>query len=80
MMGFGYAQSNGDHSLFYKHNKDGKTTILVIYVDDIIITGSDTEERIFLEQTLMNEFAIKNLGRMKYFLSIEVAYSKNGII
>ena len=52
----------------------------MIYVDNIIITGSDMEERIRLEQTLMNEFAIKNLGRMKYFLGIEVAYSKNGII
>ena len=28
----------------------------------------------------MNEFAIKNLGRMKYFLGIEVAYSENSII
>ena len=48
MARFGYAQSNGDHCLFYKHTKDGKTTVLVIYVDDIIITGSDTEERIRL--------------------------------
>ena len=46
MARFGYAQSNGNYSLFYKHNKDGKTTILVIYVDDIIITGSDTEDMI----------------------------------
>ena len=80
MTRFGYAQSNGDNSLFYKHNPDGKTTILVIYVDDIIITGNDKEERIRLEQSLTNEFAIKNLGRMKYFLGIEVAYSKDGII
>ena len=80
MIRFGYAQSNGDNSLFYEHTPNGKTTILVIYVDDIIITGSDMEERIRLEQSLMNEFSIKNLGRMKYFLGIEVAYSKDGII
>ena len=80
MTRFGYAQSNGNHSLFYKHAQERKITILVIYVDDIIITGSDMEERIRLEQTLMNEFAITKVGRMKYFLGIEVAYSKNGII
>ena len=33
-----------------------------------------------MEQELKQEFAIKNLGRMKYFLGIEVAYSKNGIM
>jgi hypothetical protein len=33
----GYRQCNGDHTLFYKHNK-GKITMLAVYVDDIIIT------------------------------------------
>ena len=52
----------------------------MIYVDDIKITISDLEERIKLEQKLMNEFAIKILGRVKYFLDIEMAYSLNRII
>ena len=76
----GYSQSNGDHTLFYKHSAKDKLTILVIYVDDIIITGNDPIERAKLEQGLKQEFAIKNLGRMKYFLGIEIAYSKNGIL
>ena len=76
----GYSQSNGDHTLFYKHSAKDKLTILVIYVDDIIITGNDPTERAKLEQGLKQEFAIKNLGRMKYFLGIEIAYSKNGIL
>ena len=70
MKKWGYSQSNGDHSLFYKHSN----------VDDIIITGDDSEERIKLEQELMEEFSVKNLGQMKYFLGIEVAHSSNGII
>ena len=45
-----YKQPNGDHALFYKHFQTGKITILVVYVDDIIITGKDKEERIKLEK------------------------------
>ena len=34
----GYKQSNADDTLFYRHLK-GKKTILLVYVDDIIIIG-----------------------------------------
>jgi len=40
MKGFGYKQSNSDHTLFFKL-EDGKITCLIIYVDDMIITGND---------------------------------------
>ena len=44
MKKWGYSQSNGDHSLFYKHSNMEKITILIVYIDDIIITGDDSEE------------------------------------
>ena len=75
-----YLQSNGDHTLFYKHSKSGKLTVLVVYVDDIIITNSDDDERERLDKGLMSEFAINNLGQMKFFLGIEVAHSGQGIL
>ena len=43
MKNHGFKQSNSDHTLFLKH-QDGKITTLIIYVDDIIITGNDDEE------------------------------------
>ena len=49
----GYFQLNGDHSLFYRHTKSKKITILIVYVDDIMITRNDLEERTRLEQELM---------------------------
>ena len=52
----------------------------MIYVDDTIITGNDPTERTKFELELKQEFVIKNLMRMKYFLGLEVAYSKNGIM
>ena len=34
----GYAQAHSDHTMFVKHSKNGKITILIVYVDDIILT------------------------------------------
>ena len=75
----GYRQSQGDHTLFIKHSSLGGLTTLLVYVDDIIVTGNDDKERQVLNQCLAKEFEIKVLGRLKYFLGIEVAHSKQGI-
>ena len=36
MVSFGYSQSCGDHTLFFKHNYSGLVSILVVYVDALI--------------------------------------------
>ena len=43
MRKYGFQQSNSDHTLFLKC-RQGKITTLIMYVDDMIITGNDTEE------------------------------------
>ncbi|KAK2974112.1 hypothetical protein RJ640_025461 [Escallonia rubra] len=58
---------------------DGKRTILIVYVDDIILTGDDYEEMNRLKTILTKEFEIKDLGKLKYFLGMEVARSNKGI-
>ncbi|CAL2240277.1 unnamed protein product [Prunus armeniaca] len=78
MKKYGYRQSNADHTLFLKRRK-GKVTVLIIYVDDMIITGDDTEEIDKLKHYLSTEFEMKDLGGLKYFLGIEVARSQQGI-
>ena len=74
----GYSQCNGDHTLFYRHSKL-HITILAVYVDDIIITGDDVEEIERLKGNLNKTFEVKDLGKLKYFLGIEVARSSKGI-
>ena|SRR5436190_1871208 len=54
-------------------------TLLIVYVDDIVLTRDETEEISSLKQKLANEFEIKDLGALKYFLGIEVARSPHGI-
>ncbi|XP_022638433.1 uncharacterized protein LOC111241948 [Vigna radiata var. radiata] len=74
--GMKVCKSNSDHTLFFKRGK-GKITALIIYVDDMIVTGNDQDEISSLQQYLAFEFEMKQLGNLKYFLGIEVARSKH---
>ncbi|EXB62836.1 Lysosomal alpha-mannosidase [Morus notabilis] len=73
---YGYCQSQADHTMFYKHTEKGKLSILIVYVDDIIMTGDDIEELAGLKKRLADNFEIKDLGALKYFLGMEFARSK----
>lgn len=72
----GYHQSNTHHTLFLKRSQ-GRVTCLVIYVDDMIITGNDDGEIAALKQQLFREFEMKDLRTLKYFLGM--LRSKAGI-
>jgi Reverse transcriptase (RNA-dependent DNA polymerase) len=64
--------------LFTKHNSNG-TTIVLVYVDDLIITGDNQVEINCVKDDLKQKFDIKDLGKLKYFLGIEVAHSLKGL-
>jgi hypothetical protein len=74
----GYVQSKADYSLFTKHSSTGFTVILV-YVDDLVLGGTDIAEINRVKTMLNDKFSIKDLGALKYFLGFEVARSKEGI-
>ncbi|KAK2354629.1 putative mitochondrial protein [Trifolium repens] len=74
----GYIQSKADYSLFTKQTSIGFTAILV-YVDDLVMGGTDMDEITQLKALLDSKFSIKDLGHLKYFLGFEVARSKDGI-
>ena len=54
-------------------------TILIVYVDDIILTRDDTGKVERLKKVLATEFEVKVLGQMQCFLGMEVAKSRKGI-
>jgi len=75
----GFSQSHSDHSLFVQEK--GSTLIMVlIYVNDIIITGNNDKAIQDLKLFLQQQFHIKDLGKLKYFLGLEVARLKAGIV
>ncbi|WRX19899.1 Reverse transcriptase [Theobroma cacao] len=74
----GMKKSKCDHSVFYRQSEVG-IILLLVYVDDIVITGSDTASIQSLKSFLHMQFQIKDLGLLKYFLGVEVTRSKKGI-
>ncbi|RVW64174.1 Retrovirus-related Pol polyprotein from transposon RE1 [Vitis vinifera] len=76
----GYKQGQADHTLFVKKSHAGKMAILIVYVDDIILSGNDMEELQNLKKYLSEEFEVKDLGNLKYFLGMEVARLRKGIV
>ena len=67
-----------DHSVFYRNSQVG-IILLVVYVDEIIITGYDMTSISSLKSFLHGQFHTKDLGMLKYFLGVEVMRSKRGI-
>jgi hypothetical protein len=53
---------------------------ILVYVDDIIVTSSKPHTMIALLKKLCNNFALKDLGDLNYFLGIEVKKVNDGII
>jgi Reverse transcriptase (RNA-dependent DNA polymerase) len=78
LLSYGFKISGADSSLFVKHSCNGLTVVLV-YVDDIIITGDNQFEIDCIKGNFKQKFEIKDLGRLKYFLGIEIARSSKGL-
>ena len=67
---FGLTRSETDHSVFYRSQSSGHI-LLVVYVDDIILTRDDDVGITELKAHLYQQFQTKDLGPLKYFLGIE---------
>lgn len=67
-----------DHSLFVK-SINSTLTILLVYVNDVILAGNSMIEITTIKNILHHAFKIKDLGMLKYFLGLEVAHYEKGI-
>ena len=67
--------SKSDHIVFYRNSSSG-IILLVVYVDDIVITGKGISS---LKSFFQSQFHTKDLGMLKYFLGIEVMRRKHEI-
>ncbi|XP_021833818.1 uncharacterized protein LOC110773602, partial [Prunus avium] len=78
LLQLGFVGSKADHSLFI-YNTDGVYLLLLIYVDDILITGNQDCKIQSLITSLGKAFAMKDLGALKYFLGIEATRTATGL-
>ena len=70
--------SHADHSL-YVCKSDVGIVLITIYVDDLIVVGDSEAEIEHVKGLLKQEFEMKDLGELRYFLGIEVIRTTEGI-
>ncbi|KAD7116621.1 hypothetical protein E3N88_03889 [Mikania micrantha] len=63
----------------YKRNQKGKTVIMGVYVDDLLITGECKEEINKVKKKMEENFEMTDLGLLNYYLGIEVKQGNQGI-
>jgi hypothetical protein len=74
----GFQTSNEIFSLYVKKTNHG-IVVIVIYIDDLIITRDNDVDIFDLKKLLKQKFEMKDLGKLRYFLNIEVIQSPKGI-
>lgn len=74
-----YKHSLIDYSLSIKH-ENSSFTILLIYIDDIVLFGNDLSEINSVKAYLHNCFKIKDLCNIRFFIGLETARSFKGIM
>ncbi|KAL8149358.1 hypothetical protein AgCh_006394 [Apium graveolens] len=74
----GYKQSKLDHSLF-TFTSGNSFIVVVVYVDDILLSGNDFSLIKSLKALLHERFSIKDLGAVKFYLGLEVLRNNQGL-
>ena len=78
LLTWGFHNYVSDTSLFYSH-KHGRMLLLLVYVDDILITGDSQADVQHVIDALHTQFALKTLGLVHYFLGFEVLRTPLGL-
>ncbi|WVZ61780.1 hypothetical protein U9M48_011597 [Paspalum notatum var. saurae] len=73
----GFSASAHDPALFVRTSSRGRT-LLLLYVDDMIITGDDPQFIAFVKARLSEQFLMSDLGSLRYFLGIEISSTPEG--
>ena len=66
----GYSRCHFDHCVYFKRLDDGIYIILLLYVDDMLVVGSNMQEINVIKRKLSNSFLMKDLGAAKQILGI----------
>ena len=74
----GYTANPYDSTLFLRRTDKG-TILLLLYVNDMIITSDDLSGIRELKNFLNQQFEMKEFGHLSYFLGLEITYSIDGL-
>ncbi|XP_016195206.1 uncharacterized protein LOC107636196 [Arachis ipaensis] len=74
----GFTDSTHENALFIRKS-ECEIVLLLLYVDDMIITRDDIDGIFDLKASLLHTFEMKDLSSLSYFLDLEVIFSNDGI-
>ena len=72
-------RSTSDYFVFYHHTSSGQCIYQIVYVNDIVIPSSDQEGIRKFKQHLFSHFQTKDMGKLEYFMGIEIAQYNFGV-
>jgi hypothetical protein len=72
----GYSRCHSDHCVYFKRLENGSYTILLLYVYDMLVAGSNMQDINVLKKKLSNSFAMKDLGVAKKILGMRITRDK----
>ena len=73
----GYRRSDIDHWLYTKRAKDGSLLILILYVDDMLLAGTNINELAALKSKLNDTFDMKDLGDASHILGMRIVQDRD---
>jgi histone deacetylase 1/2 len=79
LLSLGFMPSKSNTSLCY-FIQGNLSIFVLVYVDDIIVASSSSKAVSMLLKKLQNDFALKDLGELHFFLGIEVKKVQNGLV
>ena len=74
----GFKHCEYDHRIYVLH-PEGSTLIVVVYVDDLVLTGTNYNMIFRLKHQLANTFEMKGFGILHFFLGLQVLPLSNGV-
>jgi hypothetical protein len=68
----GFSRCHSDHCVYFKRLENGSYIIFLLYVDDMLVPGSNMKDINVLKKKLTNSFAMKDFGAAKKILGMRI--------
>jgi hypothetical protein len=72
----GYNRCHYDHCVYFKRLENGRYSILLLYVDDMLVVGSNMKDINVVKNKLVNSFAMKDLCAANKILGMRIKKDK----
>jgi hypothetical protein len=76
----GFKKCTVEYGVYVKCLEDSSSLIICLYVDDLLVTGSDSNEIEKFKLTMNKEFEMTDLGSLSYFLGMEFVKTSKGMM